>query len=365
MTPNIATIRDRVARYIRVRWIFLITLTISGLTTQYISEGFSRPLLLNLMVSVAVMSFNAALQAASHWRRNSLSFQHYIATALILADIIAASFLIYNNGGIESRTIILFAIPMVGAGAFFSRRAVYALATLSGVLYDTILLLDYHQLIPRQVINIASIHGERGSVLVACIFYPATFFMVAYVSDYVLTLLKEREAQLKQTSEALKDAQASVHLGNWDWDILRNRLIWSEELYRIFGIEPDKFGETYEAYLDLVDPADRDNVDSVISQARQVGSSFSLDHRIVRKDGTVRQLSVQGNVEMDESAQPVRVVGTAQDITERKLVEESLRRTQAELEKFNKQMIGRELKMVELKRELSHLKEGGKHVQSD
>jgi PAS domain S-box-containing protein len=120
----------------------------------------------------------------------------------------------------------------------------------------------------------------------------------------------------------LAEAQRLSHLGSWEWDIARNRIVWSDELYRLYGVEPGTRPLTYESYLERIHPEDLQLVRSIVGGAYEQGTPFEMEHRIVLPDGGQRWMHGRGRVVADESGAPVRMVGTSQDITERKRVEE-------------------------------------------
>jgi PAS domain S-box-containing protein len=130
-------------------------------------------------------------------------------------------------------------------------------------------------------------------------------------------VLSEREEAVARLAEA----QRLAGLGSWEWDIGRNRVTWSSELYRLYGVEPQA-RVTYEAYLARVHPEDRELVTGTVAQASADGAPFLMEHRIVRPDGAVRWVQARGHVVTDDAGAPVRMLGTAQDISERKRVEE-------------------------------------------
>ena len=130
----------------------------------------------------------------------------------------------------------------------------------------------------------------------------------------------------------LAEAQALAHIGSWEWDVPANRVIWSDEMYRLWGREPGSGEIDYESYLASVHPDDRTVVAGTVGQAYADGSSFAVEHRVPLPDGSVRWISGRGRVVTDESGAPLRMLGTAQDITERKLHEAELHRLNAELQ---------------------------------
>ncbi|ATX81311.1 PAS domain S-box-containing protein/diguanylate cyclase (GGDEF) domain-containing protein [Mariprofundus ferrinatatus] len=139
--------------------------------------------------------------------------------------------------------------------------------------------------------------------------------------------LKLAERKLQESSLRLSEAQAIAHIGNWEWDIVRNELRWSDEIYRIFGLKPQSFDATYEAFIGSVHPDDRQMVQDTVQLALDEMEPYSIDHRIVWPDGTVRIVHEQGQVQYDESNKPLRMIGVVQDISERKQGEETLRRS--------------------------------------
>jgi len=140
-----------------------------------------------------------------------------------------------------------------------------------------------------------------------------------------VTPRKEAEDALKKSNERLENAQRIARLGGWDWDIEKDDIHWSDEIYRIFGVEPREFGATYEAFLGFVHPEDRMAVHRNVTEALTLRKPYSIEHRIVLADGTQKVVQEQGEVRFNEAGSPVAMSGTVQDITERKQIDEQLR----------------------------------------
>ncbi|MFN2454048.1 MAG: porin PorA family protein [Pyrinomonadaceae bacterium] len=139
-----------------------------------------------------------------------------------------------------------------------------------------------------------------------------------------ITERKQIEEKLKTEGLRLAEAQRIAQIGSWEWDIATNKVNWSDELYRIFGLQSQEFAGTYEAYLGFIHPDDRELVASMVERAMHEKKYPEYDHRIMLRDGTVRVIHASGIVITDESGVPVKMTGTAQDITERKRIEEAL-----------------------------------------
>jgi PAS domain S-box-containing protein len=152
-----------------------------------------------------------------------------------------------------------------------------------------------------------------------------------------VTWRQQAEDRLRLSEARLAEAQRIAHLGNWDWDIVKDELVWSDEIYHIFGLVPQQFGATYEAFLNSVHPADREFVDRSVNEALYEGRPYSIDHRIVLPDGTVRVVHEDARVTFNDSGKPVRMAGTVHDITDLKRAENELRALSNELVRYQEE----------------------------
>jgi PAS domain S-box-containing protein len=135
--------------------------------------------------------------------------------------------------------------------------------------------------------------------------------------------LREREADLRK-------AQAIAHIGNWTWEIASNTVRWSDELYRILGLEPQSIEATPQAYWNAIHPDDLETERAASQIALSAaGNSYQVEHRIVRPDGSQRIVHSRGEItQWSDDGDPILMVGTTQDITERKQAEQALVRHQ-------------------------------------
>jgi len=151
-----------------------------------------------------------------------------------------------------------------------------------------------------------------------------------------LTELKIAEEKLRQSEEALVEAQRIAHIGNWKFDVATQKMIWSEEMLRIFGLEQSQTESSYVEYLQYVHPEDLRQIEYHIKQAIKTGVSFELDYKIIRTDGSIRYLEVRGEGVRDEQGNIVQLFGTALDISDRKQVELELQTAKESAEVANK-----------------------------
>ena len=147
-----------------------------------------------------------------------------------------------------------------------------------------------------------------------------------------ITERKRMETALRESELRLRKAQELARIGSWEWEIPANTLWWSDEIYRIFGLERREFEANYEAFMNSVHPEDRDFVNRSVEQALYKRKPYSIDHRIILPDGTVKFVHEQAELEVDPAGNPVRMTGTVQDLTEQKRAEFELKKLSAVIE---------------------------------
>lgn len=197
---------------------------------------------------------------------------------------------------------------------FWPRGAAEALPTTTAVFGDGSAELD---LVFRRA------DGTDFPVLVSAAPVGDDGTAVTIVKD--MTTRHAAERQLEESRKRLSEAQRIANLGSWDLDVATSRAQWSDEVYRILGIDRTGVVPTIDLFLDLVHPDDRDSVREAIDEALGAGERFDLEHRVVRPDGEVRVLLEQGEVELDERGRPVHFIGTMLDVTARRRAEDEAR----------------------------------------
>src|SRR4051794_177314 len=130
------------------------------------------------------------------------------------------------------------------------------------------------------------------------------------------------QERLKEALRRLAEAQAIAHLGSWEWDVVRDEVTWSDEMYRIYGLEPQESPVDYTRFLEFVHPDDRDLVDRSVQDAFATASAFRFEHRIIRPDGEQRLLDARGHAIAGDDGTVIRMVGTGHDVTEQREAQE-------------------------------------------
>jgi len=136
---------------------------------------------------------------------------------------------------------------------------------------------------------------------------------------------RRAEEGLIESQMQLAEAQELTMLGSWRWDVEKDRIFWSDQMYSIHGVDQGTFNASIDGLIQIVHPDDREAVRTMVERLNESQDSFSMEHRIVRHDGKTRTMHARGKVIRDLAGRAIRVIGTSQDITVRKQAEAALR----------------------------------------
>ncbi len=191
-----------------------------------------------------------------------------------------------------------------------------------------------------------------------------------------ITDRKETESALWESKEKLDEAQRIAQIGSWDLDLVINKLSWSEEVYRIFDLQPEQTVASYESFLANIHPDDRELVNNAYTESVKNKTPYDIVHRLLLKDGSIKFVRERCETFYADSGEALRSIGTIQDITEIKQAElelgkyrdslEALVKEQTqeleekvkELERMNALFVGRELRIKELRDKIAELENG-------
>lgn len=161
--------------------------------------------------------------------------------------------------------------------------------------------------------------------------YAASLVLLAVLAFYLAATMASRRqlrAAIFESETQLRHAQQLAQVGSWEFDLTSNTLAWSEEIFRIFEIDPAAFGASYEAFLNAIHPDDREQVNAAYSESVKSHQPYSIEHRLLFPDGRIKFVLERGETFYDAEGRPARSIGTVQDITGQKHAEEE--RFQAE-----------------------------------
>ena len=165
---------------------------------------------------------------------------------------------------------------------------------------------------------------------------------------------QQMENTLRESEERLQLALVASEMATFEWDIAANKRIWSAGVHRLLGTTPETFTGNTEEFMRVVHPDDRNAVQANIARALETGV-YENEYRAVWPDGSIHHIAAKGKMYRDSEGRPVRLSGICWDITQRKQIEDNLRRHTEELTRFNRAMVGRELRMIDLKKQVNAL----------
>lgn len=146
-----------------------------------------------------------------------------------------------------------------------------------------------------------------------------------------ITARKQAEQALQQSKTTLATAQRVARIGSWEFDVVQEKVTWSEELFHIFGLNPHLPEPTFTEHRQLIYPEDCDNWYQIVNDSLQSGNSYTQIFRIIHSNGEIRYIESRGEAILNDAQQVIKLYGTAMDITERKQAEIALRKSE---EKF-------------------------------
>jgi PAS domain S-box-containing protein len=186
---------------------------------------------------------------------------------------------------------------------------------------------EYRLLFPPDVVRWAHARGEAVKASGA----QGSVELAGFCHD--ITERKRGQEAVRDSESRLAEAQRLAHMGSFNWDARNNIVKWSDELYRIYGLEPGASPATFDAYIAHVHPRDRERVQQAVGRTVETMEPFEHDYRVVRPNGEVRWVHARGEVIEQYNGRAARLSGYCQDITERRAIDEQLRAA-AEQERF-------------------------------
>ena len=165
-------------------------------------------------------------------------------------------------------------------------------------------------------------------------------FLISFLIHTIIMIKKNNKHFLYM--KKLESAQKVGHLGSWEWNMITGKLVWSDEVYRIFGEVPQSFPASYDAFKSYIPKEFHEGLEGAITKATESHTPYEFDHQILQKDGSLRFVREAGYIRYDDKAQPISMFGTILDIdsiTRAKTTSKENKELKELLEKFDNNVI--------------------------
>ncbi len=223
-------------------------------------------------------------------------------------------------------------LPLVAAGFSGAALSKYAADRMSVILFCLPVLL---LLVCRLLYEGGEINTSIGLMVSVYLVFVLIF---AYRGDVSFRHTVDIQEKANLLNAALIQAQEVAKIGSFYWDIASDAVHWSDEHYRLWGLNPQSMTPTYALFKQGVHADDLAQMEDMLTQALAGGPAYDCVHRVVRPDGSERYIHGRGEVQFSNDGNPVRMIGTVQDITEQKIAEDELQRSEAMLGAIIQQM---------------------------
>ncbi|NJD57607.1 MAG: PAS domain S-box protein [Nitrospirae bacterium] len=171
---------------------------------------------------------------------------------------------------------------------------------------------------------------KNGSTIIADVaarYLPDRNIVIGFHRD--VTERRKAEADLKAREKQLAESQRIAHIGSWEYNLTTGQIFWSDELFRILGLDPAADKADFNMLLEMIHPDDRPALKKVVDETVRLSRPFSIDHRVILRNGTTKVLHAEGEIIRGESQKQITLSGTAQDITSWKQQEQALVESEA------------------------------------
>ncbi len=312
---EIAEVSQRTSWYAFVRLFFLIVIAAPGLISLYLFHGWSEEVLRDIILFMIALATNALFYGLIIIHRNPV-YQRTLAGIWIGLDVLLVTFLIAANGGIESRMVILYVMPILMAAAIFGRLATYIVALVSGLIYVGLIVGDYLGVIPVAGRLDVAQHTDFPYVINSVSFFVSVLVVIALAVDFITKLLINKEREAQESLNELQRAQEIARIGSWEWDLATDKISWTQGLTKILHTYHAVQPLAYQEYMLFVHPDDRTSHHKTVAAAVRRKKPFKSNYRIMMPDGSNKYVHTEGRLLTDRDGNITKIVGIAQDVTE-------------------------------------------------
>jgi PAS domain-containing protein/anti-sigma regulatory factor (Ser/Thr protein kinase) len=309
--------------YIFLRWFLLVALIVPGLASMFADEGFSTQVIRDGALAAFSFLANGIFYVLVYRPGRSYRYYEWLARIVIATDLAIITFFIYGKGGIESRSVLLYVIPILMSALLFKRGGIYKTALTALVCYNGLIVADYLGWINTLGSLVPSLHASGGYVLNSVLFLSSAILIITFVGDFMSRLLMRQKQLALKNLTALERAQAIARLGSWEHSTATGQTIWSAEMYTLFGYDPaDGTRKIQDIINAKVHPDDKMMLQRKLDRALKRKSSYSMDFRTI-EGSMIKYFHSEARSITNHEGRVTDVFGTMHDVTDAKTLEEA------------------------------------------
>ena len=295
----------------------LAAITLPSFFAEWGKEGWSSHAQQTLIFFTVAMASNIAFFMLSRLQ-GTLTYYRALGVNLLVFDILLVTILIFTKGGLESRSVILYVLPILAAAPMFGRLAVYIMAIAAVCLYDLQVLLDYYGIVRPLGIVDPALHTSATYVVETIAYISSVLILCALVADYITRRLVEKEQQASENLAGLNKAQHIAKIGSWEWSRKREYITYSDSFYTLLHLNPQLYKQRHYGLLELVHPDDKARVKRCIDQAFKRRKPYRYEARLSLPHRPVMYIQSDGVPVFNKAGEVVKIYGTVHDITDLK-----------------------------------------------
>lgn len=314
-------LKSRTLWYVRLRWIILLLVIIPSLIASYFDVGWGERFFRDVMFCMFALASNGVFHILALTLKK---YRHVrmLAYILTLADIVLITLFIYSKGGIESRSVVLYILPVIASAAILGRKGAYLTSGLAILTYTFVIIGGYTGILGRPLSEYTpELDHDPAYVANTIIFFDLVLAMAATGIDYMTRLLIRKEFEARVALDELRRTQLIAKVGAWEYSVAEAAITYSDELYEIEkAVLPSKVISAVD-FEQLVHPDDRRMVRRKLQAALRRPGTFTIEHRMMSPDGIIQYIRSDGRSIASRDGTVEKLIGSARDITEERALQ--------------------------------------------
>lgn len=300
----------------------MVLIAVPGIGSLLVGQGLTHQVVGDGALALCVLASNIAFYIAARQTGKPPHYYFVLAGVLLALDILCITFFIYTKGGIESRSLLLYVVPILMSSVVFDRTAIYKTTLFVLVCYNGLILADHLHVIQALSELTPQLSDSSDYVLNSSVFMSTLVFSVAFVADFISRLLAHEHTLALRNLESLSRAQAIAHLGSWEYHIRSGKAVWSAEMYRMFGVRRSQEPLGPETFIAAMHPDDQPRLRRALRRAMTRKVSFGVNFRFVQGSVT-KYIHADVRSVTDARGTVTDIFGMMRDVTETKALEAS------------------------------------------